>query len=87
MIERLAYKDIWAGGIDSFLDMLYPRLQLMKRLLAENGSIYVHTDWYIGHYVKISMDEVFGKGRTEGGKQLPGFGTELIWHYATGGVM
>jgi len=61
VIERLAYKDIWAGGIDSFLDMLYPRLQLMKRLLAEDGSIYVHTDWHIGHYVKILMDEVFGK--------------------------
>ncbi|MFZ2071710.1 MAG: site-specific DNA-methyltransferase [Halobacteriota archaeon] len=61
VIERLAYKDIWAGGIDSFLDMLYPRLQLMKRLLAENGCIYVHADWHIGHYVKIIMDEVFGK--------------------------
>nr|HDM59455.1 hypothetical protein [Bacillota bacterium] len=42
VIERLAYKDTWAGGIDSYLDMLYPRLQLMKRLLAENGTIYVH---------------------------------------------
>ncbi|MDI3522360.1 MAG: adenine-specific DNA-methyltransferase, partial [Bacillota bacterium] len=37
VIERLAYKDTWAGGTDSYLDMLYPRLQLMKRLLAENG--------------------------------------------------
>jgi adenine specific DNA methylase Mod len=42
VIERLAYKDIWEGGIDSFLDMLYPRLQLMRRLLADNGSIFVH---------------------------------------------
>ncbi|HIH96757.1 MAG TPA: site-specific DNA-methyltransferase [Thermoplasmata archaeon] len=61
VIERLAYKDIWAGGIDSYLDMLYPRLQLMKRLLAENGLIYVHIDWHVGHYVKVIMDEIFGK--------------------------
>ena len=71
VIERLAYKDIWAGGIDSYLDMLYPRLQLMKRLLADNGSIYVHADWHIGHYVKIIMDEIF-----------PGnFRNEVVWRY------
>ena len=81
VIERLAYKDIWAGGIDSYLDMLYPRLQLMKRLLAENGSIYIHADWHIGHHVKIIMDEIFGKeyfrnevvwenGQTRGGKAI-----------------
>ncbi|SRR5579884_415263 len=61
VIERLAYKDTWAGGTDSYLDMLYPRLQLMKRLLAEDGSIYVHLDWHVGHYVKVIMDEVFGR--------------------------
>ena len=41
--------------------MLYPRLQLMKRLLAPDGSIYVHLDWHVGHYVKVMMDEIFGK--------------------------
>ncbi len=60
IIERLAYKDIWEGGIDSFLDMLYPRLQLMRRLLADNGSIFVHLDYHIGHYTKLMMDEIFG---------------------------
>jgi len=60
-IERLAYKDTWVGGMDSYLDMLYPRLQLMKRLLAEDGCIYVHLDWHAGHYVKAIMDEVFGQ--------------------------
>ncbi len=59
-IERLAYKDIWEGGIDSFLDMLYPRLQLMRRLLAGNGSIFLHLDYHIGHYAKLMMDEIFG---------------------------
>ncbi len=63
VIERLAYKDTWAGGTDSYLDMLYPRLQLMKRLLAENGSIYIHCDWRVSHYIKVLMDEgsLFGK--------------------------
>ena len=77
VIERLAYKDIWAGGIDSFLDMLYPRLQLMKRLLADNGSIYVHLDWHCGHYVKVMMDEVFGRDN---------FRNEVAWCYAGGGI-
>ncbi len=70
VIERLAYKDTWAGGTDSYLDMLYPRLQLMKRLLAPDGSIYVHLDWHVGHYVKVMMDEVFGKDN---------FLNEIIW--------
>ena len=61
VIERLAYKDTWAGGTDSYLDMLYPRLQLMKRLLAEDGSIYVHCDWHVNSYIRILLDEVFGK--------------------------
>ncbi len=72
VIERLAYKDTWAGGTDSYLDMLYPRLQLMKRLLAEDGSIYVHLDWHVGHYVKVMMDEVFGKEN---------FVNEIVWCY------
>jgi len=71
VIERLAYKDTWAGGTDSYLDMLYPRLQLMKRLLTENGSIYVHLDWHIGHYVKVILDEVFNRN----------FINEIVWCY------
>lgn len=73
VIERLAYKDTWAGGTDSYLDMLYPRLQLMKRLLAPNGSIFVHLDYHVGHYVKVMMDEIFGEN----------FLNEIIWHYRT----
>ena len=72
VIERLAYKDTWAGGTDSYLDMLYPRLQLMKRLLAEDGSIYVHLDWHVGHYVKVMMDEVFGRAN---------FVNQIVWYY------
>ena len=74
VIERLAYKDTWAGGTDSYLDMLYPRLQLMKRLLAEDGSVYVHLDWHVGHYVKVMMDEIFGKEN---------FLNNIVWCYQT----
>lgn len=77
VIERLAYKDTWAGGIDSYLDMLYPRLQLMKRLLAGNGTIYVHLDRHASHYVKVVMDEIFGKQC---------FINEVVWYYSGGGA-
>src|SRR3990167_10371762 len=70
VIERLAYKDTWAGGTDSYLDMLYPRLQLMKRLLAEDGSIFVHIGPDVCHYVRVLLDEVFGKER---------FLNQIIW--------
>ncbi|MFN8956648.1 MAG: DNA methyltransferase [Hyphomonadaceae bacterium] len=60
-IEQFAYSDTWADGTSSYLRMITPRLYLMKELLSENGSIYVHLDWHVGHYVKIIMDEVFGR--------------------------
>jgi DNA modification methylase len=77
VIERLAYKDTWTGGTDSYLDMLYPRLQLMKRLLAEDGSIYVHCDWHADSYIRIMLDEIFGRENLV---------NELVWHYRTGNV-
>lgn len=67
-----AYTDNWKGGIDSYLNFLYERLILMKKLLAEDGSIYVHLDWHVSHYLKIILDEIFG---TEN------FRNEIIWVY------
>jgi len=60
IIEERAYRDTWSGGIASYLKYMYERLVLMRDLLAENGSIYVHLDWHVGHYVKVMMDEIFG---------------------------
>lgn len=71
VIERLAYKDTWAGGTDSYLDMLYPRLQLMKRLLADDGTIYIHCDRHANSYIRSMMDEIFGKDN---------FANEIIWN-------
>lgn len=60
IIEERAYSDTWSGGIASYLRYMYERLVLMRELLSENGSIYVHIDWHVGHYVKVMMDEIFG---------------------------
>lgn len=69
-LERLAYRDTWESGLDSYLDMMVPRLQLMQRLLAESGSIYVQCDENASHYIKVAMDEVFGRSN---------FQREIIW--------
>ncbi|MEP0914220.1 site-specific DNA-methyltransferase [Leptolyngbya sp. GB1-A1] len=61
IIERIAYTDTWEAGLDSYLDMMYPRLQLMKRLLSDEGSIYVHLDEEISPYIRLILDEVFGR--------------------------
>ena len=75
VIEQFAYSDTWGNGTVSYLKMLYPRLVLMRELLSERGSIYVHIDWHVGHYVKAIMDEVFGKEN---------FVNEIIWQGAIG---
>lgn len=72
VIEQFAYSDTWSDGTASYLAMITPRLILMRELLADTGSIYVHLDWHVGHYVKLVMDEVFGKDN---------FINEVIWHY------
>jgi len=77
IIEDKAYRDTWAGGMASYLNYMYERLVLMKELLAENGSIYVHLDWHVAHYVKVMMDEIFG---------YENFRNEIVWCYAGGGI-
>lgn len=75
IIEEKAYRDTWGGGLDSYLHIVYERLVLMHELLAENGSIYVHLDDTVGHYVKLLLDEVFGSGF---------FQSQIIWQRVTG---
>jgi adenine-specific DNA-methyltransferase len=70
VIEQFAYSDTWSDGTASYLAMIVPRLVLMRELLRDTGSIYVHLDWHVGHYVKIVMDEIFGKDN---------FKREVIW--------
>lgn len=63
VLEELAYRDTWGRGTDSFLAMIYERLLLMKGLLAEDGSIYVHCDWRVSAYMKQVLSEVFSEDR------------------------
>ena len=72
ILEEIAYRDTWGKGADSFISMIYERLQLMRDLLADDGSIYVHCDWRMDTYVKQILDEIF----------YPYFfRNEVIWHY------
>lgn len=75
VMEQFAYSDTWQDGTVSYLKMLYPRLVLMRELLSERGSIYVHIDWHVGHYVKMLMDDVFGKDN---------FKNEIVWRRSNG---
>lgn len=70
VLEQFAYSDTWADGTASYLGMITPRLILMRELLSEQGAIYVHLDPTVGHYVKIVLDEIFGKRN---------FQREIIW--------
>ena len=77
MMEQFAYSDTWSEGTASYLKMMYPRLLLMRELLSEKGSIYVHIDWHVGAYMKIMLDDIFGKNNLV---------NELIWCYKSGGA-
>jgi adenine-specific DNA-methyltransferase len=61
VLEHIAYRDTWGLGEDSFLSMIYERLILMKDLLAEDGSIYVHCDWRMNSLMRVILDEIFGR--------------------------
>ena len=71
-IDEIAYVDKWKKGLESYLSFLQERLVLMKDLLISSGSIYVHLDWHISHYVKLIMDEIFG---------IDNFRNEIVWAY------
>jgi len=72
ILEEIAYRDTWGNGQDSFMSMIYERLLLMKSLLAEDGSIFVHCDWRLNSNIRLVLDEIFGKEN---------FQNEIIWYY------
>ena len=71
LLERSSYRD----EFDDYLGFLEPRLREAHRLLAESGTLYVHLDYREAHYVKLLLDEVFGRDC---------FLNELIWAYDYG---
>jgi len=60
-LEVKAYRDTWGKGMQSYLQMMYDRLVLMKELLTDDGTVWVHVDHRVLHYLKTLMDEIFGK--------------------------
>jgi very-short-patch-repair endonuclease/DNA modification methylase len=72
ILEAVAYRDTWGKGVDSYLHMMYERLTLMRELLSERGSIYVHWDWRLMHYIRGLLDELFVKKN---------FRNQIVWYY------
>lgn len=72
VIEQKAYRDTWGRGMDSYLQWFYETIVLLRELLAESGSIFVHLDWHAGHYAKALLDDVFG---------IDNFLNEIVWYY------
>jgi len=70
LLQQTMYFDIWNN--DTYLQFMYERLMLLKELLSKQGSIYIHLDWHVGHYVKLIMDEIFGEDN---------FINEVIWFF------
>ena len=66
--EEKQYEDIWIN--DTYLQFIYERLLLIKELLSERGTIYVHCDWHKSHYIRIILDEIFS---------AESFRAEIIW--------
>jgi site-specific DNA-methyltransferase (adenine-specific)/adenine-specific DNA-methyltransferase len=76
ILEEIAYRDTWGRGADSFISMIYERLILMHDLLAENGSIFVHCDWRMNSFIRLALDEIFGKSLQR---------NEILWCYSSPG--
>jgi len=73
ILEEIAYRDTWGKGADSFISMIYERLVLIRDLLADDGSVYVHCDWRVNAYMRLVLDEVFGTNC---------FANDIAWHYS-----
>ncbi len=76
-LKRRAYSDSWDRGLDSYLEMLEPRLALMRELLEPKGTIFVHCDWRVNAYIRVLMDRIFGRKN---------FLNEIVWHYGGRGA-
>lgn len=76
-IKHFAYEDIWQKGVGEYLKMLTVRFMLMRDLLADDGTAWVHLDWHVVHYAKVILDEIFGENN---------FVNEIIWTYKSGGT-
>ncbi len=72
LYETIAYIDHWDKDLDSYLQMIYERLIIFKKLLVDSGLLFIHLDWHASHYIKLILDEIFGENR---------FVNDIIWYY------
>ena len=75
LYEQVQYNDIWKN--DSYLQFMHERLVLLRELLSDEGSIYLHCDWHKSHHLRFLLDEVFGEEN---------FVNEVVWCYRSGGA-
>ena len=75
VLERQAFQDTWGNGDDSFVAMIHERLRLIRELMSDEGTIYIHCDWRVTAYYRLLCDEIFGKDN---------FLNEIIWQSAVG---
>jgi len=73
-LEMVAYRDMWGKGTDSYVHMMFERLSLIKELLSEKGTIYVHCDWRVNYLLRAVLDDIFGKDN---------FLNNVVWCYKT----
>ena len=70
LLEQIAYRDTWGRGADSFISMIYERLVLLRDLLTDDGSVYIHCDWRVSTYMRLAIEEAFGRDA---------YRNEIIW--------
>jgi DNA modification methylase len=75
VLEEIAYRDTWGKGTDSFNQMIFERIKLAHGLLAQDGSFMLHCDYRVSSYIRLILDEVFGRER---------FLNEIVWKYSGG---
>lgn len=76
-VKRVAYRDVWEKYGNEYLSMIYERLVLIHQLLANDGNLFLHLNWHNHHYVKVLLDEIFGRDN---------FHNEIIYCYSGGGI-
>lgn len=75
--EIRSFEDRWEGGVEVYAEWMAERLKACHRVLRPTGTLYLHCDYHASHYLKIRLDEIFGRRN---------FRNEIVWCYAGGGV-
>jgi adenine specific DNA methylase Mod len=72
IFDSIAYYDHWEKDLDSYLQMLYERIIIFRKLLSQTGLLFIHLDWHASHYIRLMLDEIFGDTN---------FINDIVWYY------